>query len=770
MTSALVTHLTLNKWRFPLRRSALALCAIALTIAAPTSTVSAQDTTAAAQQGAPKVRSLAFIADSIAFTGDTARAVAMLDSAVRADKRDAASWHQLGLILWNQAKSQRSGGNIRDIRIVRMLSAADSSLRMATQLEPDSARYWLSLNQFSASSGLGSTIMASGRQASNALEAAEKAGDRLAVAQAADAAGMAAWRRYEPVAKRALASDGRQVDLGAFSNVRRDHAVDYLSTFVKRIEPPTGTADYSRALENFRRALDADPTNSRIARHYFMALGEREQWQEMRAVAMQRSAEFPLDWQARLARGLAEHRLGNGMAAQVAFDSALIYMDEKERDRMTSLARVLRPGNRNNDTSSRRVATSGVNDVNAYNRLSQEQQGAITALYWLMADPLAITPENEHRNEFLARVTWADFRWTTEEQNLRGADTDRGDVFIRYGPPKLDMVISGNSSNTPGAGNTLAWVYEGQSVFFFDMMPGFLSARTAFYDKDYVDQVKDAVPVSWANVPATRSLDTIPILTSRFRATRDSMDVVVAASIPVDSMVRGLEMNKADVNVDIRIFDRFVQVRGAESANTVVEPDTVRRPINRSWVKRVGPGMNLLRVEALQPDSKRAARALTRLDSDMGLGFGISDIMLGSSPSPRGSAAPSSWRDIQITPGTGNFTSPQIGMVWEVYELGIREGQSKYRIEIAVERVSKGLGGFTARIVDNLGRTLGREQSGVNRLSTAFDRTAAASSKQVEYITLNLGNANAGEYKLTVTVLDQSNSRRVSRTTSFFLN
>ncbi len=737
---------------------------VALTVAAPTN-ARAQDSIPPTAPTTPVTRSLAFIADSIAFNGDTARAVAMLDSAVKANKKDAASWHQLGLLLWNQTRSQRTGGFIRDQRIVRMISAADSSLRIATQLEPDSVRYWLSLVDFNASSGLASTMFSAGGQAGHALTAAEKAGDRLGLARAADASGMAAWRRYEPIAKRALAMDGRQVDLGLLSGMRRDLALDYLDTFVKRIEPPTGNADYQRALEMFRRAIDADPTNTRIARHFFMALGERDQWQEMRAVATQRISEFPLDWQSWLARGLAAQRLGLGMEAQTAFDSALVFMDENDRDRMTSLARILRPRTRTSDTTHRQ----GIGDADSYERLPQGQRQAVADLYWLMADPLAITPENEFRNEFLARVTWADFRWTTEEQNLLGADTDRGDIYIRYGPPRLDMVVPGNSSNTPGAGNTLVWLYEGQTAFFFDMMPGFSSARTAFFDKDFTEQVKAVAPVSFSNVPATRTLDTIPVMTARFRAGRDSMDVVVAASIPVDSLVRGLDMDKAAVDVDVRVFDQFVQVREAESAQTILAPDTTRRPMTRTFVKRVGPGLNMLRVEALQPDTRRAARAQARLQGELSAGFGMSDILLGTSPTPRGGVDPKSWRDIQVTPVSGTFQSPQIGLVWEIYELTARDKESKYRIEVTVERVSKGLGGFTARLVDNLGRTVGRESSGLNRLSVSFDRTAPESTTNVEFLTLNLGNASSGEYKLNISVLDQNTGQRTQRGTSFWI-
>ena len=81
--------------------------------------------------------------------------------------------------------------------------------------------------------------------------------------------------------------------------------------------------------------------------------------------------------------------------------------------------------------------------------------------------------------------------------------------------------------------------------------------------------------------------------------------------------------------------------------------------------------------------------------------------------------------------------------------------------------MTKGLSGFAARVVDNLGRTVGREQRGMNRLSFGFDRTAPASPTLVEYLTINLSDASAGEYRLRVTVTDQATRLRRERVSTF---
>src|SRR6187402_1577555 len=100
-------------------------------------------------------RSIAFIADSIAASGDTVRAYALLDSALRnSSKIDGAVWHQFGLLNWSMAKGKRKGSFISDQRTIRYLQGADTALRLATKFAPDSARYWLSLGRFNLASGV----------------------------------------------------------------------------------------------------------------------------------------------------------------------------------------------------------------------------------------------------------------------------------------------------------------------------------------------------------------------------------------------------------------------------------------------------------------------------------------------------------------------------------------------------------------------------------------------------------------------------------------
>jgi GWxTD domain-containing protein len=713
-------------------------------------------------------RSAAQLADSLAANGDTARAVALLDSAVRRNTRDAAAWHRLGLLQWNQARSARNPNFMKDQKKIRLLIAADTALRLATKLAPDSARYWLSLSRFNIQSGVSTMRFASTGQARDGMSAAERSGETLLLAEAADMAGMAAWRSYDAIANRGLPSGMSKVQLDNNNNWNRKNARDYVNSIATKIEPPTGDNDHATALGYFSRAVAADSSNLRYSRHLYMAYAERKKWQDLATVAARRASQFPLDFQAQLALGLGYHRLANEKEATRAFDSAFVLMDETEATRLRNLSRILRP-------RASKEMKGQVGDSASWATLPSAQRDGLEAMFWMMSDPLALTQENEFRLEFLARVVFADFRWTIDEMDLRGADTDRGDIYVRYGPPDFEMTLPGSTTDSRtrlDGGVTLVWDYNSKLTFFFDLQPGFATGRVSMFDRNYVEQLRDAVPVSFANVPASRLLDTIPMRITRFRSGADSSDAVIAARVPIDSLIRANALDRVPVDIDLRIFDQFVKVRGMESDQLIFARDSSTAPLDRAWTRRVGPGINVVRVEAFQGDSKRGARAMTRLDPTTNVGFGMSDVLLGSKPESRdGVTMPSRWRDVAITPSVGSFArNSAIGLLWEMYDLVPRDGMTKYRVAITVEREDRmGAVGFAVRVLDNVGRAVGRSQQSRDRFTIAFERQGGAVPVQVEYLSLDMTQAPPGGYRLRVEVTDLANQKKTARNTVFMV-
>ncbi|MEP6764795.1 MAG: GWxTD domain-containing protein [Gemmatimonadaceae bacterium] len=720
------------------------------------------------------VRHIAFIADSIAAHGDTVRALAILDSAVRKNPKDGPSWNRIGLLQLAMVGTRRSAKVMKDQKDIRRMLQADSALRLATQYSPDSSQYWLDLMRYSLSSGYASVRLAADGQSSKALDAAARAGDSVRVAIAADEHGMSAWRRYEVQGNRAILPLGQKVDLAQLLDASGTHSKD-LDLVAHKIEPPTGTGSFNDALSDFRRSAIADPTSLRSSRHLFMALAEKGRWEEMVAEGKRRATMSPFDYQAWLALGLANHRLGKEKDSKAAFDSAFAKFDDETAARFDRLTRIVRPntGNRGDrkKTKEGKMITE-LGDSANYAAMSPAERKNFDAVYWMLSDPLVATPENELRLEFLSRVTFSEFLWTNEDQKLHGADTDRGDLHVRYGPPDRSMTISG-STGDDGArespNSTLVWAYNNGLMFVFDLPPGFGTAQVAFDNKDAVSHMEAAVPVAWTNVPVTRILDSIATRNVRFRASKDSTDVLVTALIPMDSLISGMkEVDRLPVDVDIRIYDARAITHGVESVQSSVKRDSTAGASRRMWTRRVGPGANVVRIEALQADTKRAARSMAIVNTVAETGFGMSDILFGG-PAQLDASTVKRWSDVDITPTMGAYKrgSP-VGFVWEMYDLTAKDGAVNYQVRISVLPVDKKNAiSFAVKLLSGLGQTLGKDAKSTGALATAYPRSAPARSIVVDNMTLDLSQSPVGDYTMTLEITDLVAKKVTTRTSVF---
>ncbi len=508
-------------------------------------------------------------ADSLAAIGDTTKALAVLAAAVTANSTTAAVWHRYGVMLWQQVAARRNGGFMTDQSAIRTLRLADSALRLATQFARDSAAYWVSLAQFNLQSDVATMRFAATQQMETAQEAARRVGDSTWLALAADEVGLAAWRRRETIANRASVGAGQHMQLQTNGRFPRGRARDFLASFAHKIVPPTGQADFETALRQFRLAGAVAPSSLRYSRHLYMTLAAGNRWEELLAIATERARLSTFDAQARMARGVALHRLGREAAARAAFDTALMAVDESVRSELFRLDRLLPPG------VSMLTGQRGM-DVTAFRELSATQREAMRVVYWALNDPNPATAENEAELEFLSRATQADWTWTDESLGLRGADTDRGDIFIRYGPPDDEMTLSGISSlvedlspsaglpedywvgsgkGPPGGmrstsqtgGATLAWSYRSGDVFFFDLAAGFGTARIPISDRQFVENVASMKPSAFDNVAGPTRVGAIQLRVTRFRGPSDSAEVVLAAELPSRAELRDSALNAQSV-------------------------------------------------------------------------------------------------------------------------------------------------------------------------------------------------------------------------------
>jgi GWxTD domain-containing protein len=101
--------------------------------------------------------------------------------------------------------------------------------------------------------------------------------------------------------------------------------------------------------------------------------------------------------------------------------------------------------------------------VNAMRKAPPSERSRLWREFYSETDPNRVTPENEALNQYFARISSANARFTDE--GVPGWRTDRGEVFIALGPPDESIETS------PGtAGRVVRWTYltHRLSLFFQD--------------------------------------------------------------------------------------------------------------------------------------------------------------------------------------------------------------------------------------------------------------------------------------------------------------
>jgi GWxTD domain-containing protein len=390
-------------------------------------------------------------------------------------------------------------------------------------------------------------------------------------------------------------------------------------------------------------------------------------------------------------------------------------------------------------------------------------------MYWLMSDPLWLTRANEHRLEYLSRVTSAELRWSVEEFDLHGADTDRGDLFVRYGPPPAVISFPPDPDFTQEMRIRLLWWYRDGVAFIFRMIPGYGVANLHADYARYVRALRDTIPVSWANLGVERAIDTIPLQAVRFRGAGDSTDVLIIADIPADSLVRGLDLARVALQVGLNIFNWRAERVARDSIREVVDVARAEVVNTRAWRKRLPPGIYLYRVEALQPDALRGARATSRLELVAGDGFGMSDVLAARMIEPKAGTAASRWSEFRVLPMTGVLrrTEP-LALLWETYALAAGSGVSRYRVSITIEQRDRPrtLARLGAAIVGGVRAAVGRSSRGDGRVTLSYERDVPAGPVALDYLTVDASGLELGAYTVTVEVEDLVAKRRIARASS----
>lgn len=521
-----------------------------------------------------------------------------------------------------------------------------------------------------------------------------------------------------------------------------------------------GEEQKNQMLYHLHQALAADPGHAGAASHllaYYYEVGDMARFMtEARRFA--RAA--PNEPKAYLALGLGLHAQGRDDEAAGSFEYAMELMPEEHRRDFEAVGRLMRK-----------------DQAEVFDSLrGQARQDAIRR-FWMSSDPLYLTPSNEFWTEYLARMAYADLRFGLPEYRIPGWRTDRGTIWVRYGPPVKKAVFSpqtNDRSDMEAVGRvTTVWSYGREGpVFMFRQNPGYRKAMFANDFRFYAEDARERQPARFS-APSIPALIEMPAQVARFRGENGAMDIEVHAAVPLDSLSRVVGVTQATLETGF-----FVVEPGGAEVQRVVESEDVNfdqagdRWI-RSWRAPVPAGpAYLVSVEARDPLSWAASHHRSTVG---GKRFptgepSASDLLLVRDLEPQVDE-PTRRSQIRMQPEpTMAFRADEdIGVYFELYNfLPDQDQYASYELELQVrveEIYREGLGAVFGEIADKWG--LSEEGQQAVQLRFSKEDRVVARDMIPEFFTFRMDEPPPGRYGLTLVVTDRNAGRQFTIERSF---
>ncbi len=207
--------------------------------------------------------------------------------------------------------------------------------------------------------------------------------------------------------------------------------VDALRAQGVNIQDLSGRADkaYKKAIGHLHAAIDFDPRQREVYTDLMQIFALKAEYVEALDMLQQMYVFFPEEVELWTYLGLAHYNTGNMQAAAKVFETAFKYMDEDESYAYFQLKDILPEEEKS---------------------LYEEDEIAYAARFWTSKDPRYLTPYNERKLEHYARLTYTDLLYGVPELHIRGWNTERGRILVRYGVPVGDVVLIPRSTSGVG--------------------------------------------------------------------------------------------------------------------------------------------------------------------------------------------------------------------------------------------------------------------------------------------------------------------------------
>lgn len=677
--------------------------------------------------------------------GDTAAALALLRRLTEEEPRYAPGWGLLGIVLTDIA-----GGVETDFR-ERL--EADRALHRAWRLDPKNPAYFLALGQLMRKQQMYS-------DARRVLNRAKKYMNERPEEEVAPADRAYLWFELGLYAEDIYLDTRNLVfvptlpvmtpecgALGAFClNFTRPRAFnEYFRNAASLSEE--GEDDYAEMVDAFRRSLAADPTHAGAFRRLVIHLVERGALEEARELAEQFERDVPGNPWGYLTLGLVYQRMGLDSLAEQQFDRGIELAGADIADHYRDISYVLRE-----------------NVAEQYDEASSETRRWVEELIWRKSDPLYLSPANEVRAAHLARVSFADLWFEDPSEGRWGADSERGQIYVRYGPPERiwqirrdaskgmsSAAFETSSSSVQGGGRWIFWNYGWNMpnfVFEKQLRYRHASHMIASFSKSMEEDARKVEPAVYT---ASFELIDYPVQIARFRGMVDTIiEVDLYSEVPAGELI-----DRPDT-LELGLF-LFAGAEYVEVFRRVLRAPVEPEPVPLTYSLPLMPGEYTYSLEARASEYKAAVKR----DSIEARPFrdgvlALSDLVLADAVTPK-VADPKDRREFAIKVNRQLVFDRDlpVAVYWEVYGLAVdEEGFANFQVELSVtDAEGKGV---LARVASAFG--FGDDED----IELSYERVVRFNGQRVpEYMSLELLDSEPGDYLLKIEVRDLISGQRI---------
>lgn len=553
---------------------------------------------------------------------------------------------------------------------------------------------------------------------------------------------------------------------------------------------------YDRAIGHLEQALETNPRHRSIYDHMMQIYALKGEYEAALEMLDQMYVFYPEEPALWTYLGMTHFRAGNLEASNKSFETAFEFMPPEQSAAFLSLDFILPE-----------------DEKKAY----EAEPIAYASRYWTSQDPRYLTTFNERKLEHYSRLIYADLLYGAPDIGLRGWETQRGRILVRYGAPKADVVIvprstsgierSGFAQETASVqersagslfedfdmadeANTFnVWIYDDFQFVFEDP---FRTGEFRLYSPSASDIANGAIP--WVNDYTIKAAETfrevpeqydyeapgrqieVPYLVTSFKGEGGNTQVYVNYGIPITEYDRSQDLLNITANAgtflvsDKRemLVERRRTIYGLQTSQ-IAEFDGTNLWVD-TQVMSAPPGTHDLSVEFETASGGTVAvqrREVTVPNFDV-QELAVSDVMLAynieevyEDEKPKGSNIIRS--GLTITPAPWSVFSPErpIYIYFEMYNLEKgADGQTRYEVEaiLSPKENDRGVRGLLNR--------LGNRKRGV---SVSLPPGSSSEADENQYLVLDANSMETGLYTLTLEVRDLISGKTVDTSQDLFL-